>query len=383
MASASPTSATGSPASASAVPGGPASDQTIEAFLAFARAPQSFSVDIEAEFTVGKQTITYTGTGYRSGPDGVEILTQMVDGQAAPLGMGVVGGRAFIVSEAGWTPMPPDNVAVLGPGVVSFAQALVLEDLGQDAAGGHLLQVSAGFSIYPPQMASIADAHDLTDRLEVVVDDAGLPLSAVYTRSLSGTIDGAEGTASGRATYTFRDVGKPVAVPSPTLAPGATLTPAVTPSPPPSFEWTQVPLAYAPLRLEMPGVPEVSSQTVPNEQIGAFAQRDHRLVLRGSKYTVIESQLPQSYIDAQGAEAIAREAAAIEARNLGATVVGVRPLVGTAQPGIDAVLATQTALYRLRILVVGRDVIELGVAGAPAAVASAEADRFLTSVAGS
>ena len=360
-----------------------ASDEIVDAFLAFARSPsESFTVDISAQFKVGRHAIAFAGSGMRSGADAVESLTETVDGQATDEGLALVGGRAYGLTGAGWDPQPPENAPVLAQTLLSLGQALVLGDLGPDAAsGGHRLQAMAGLSLYPYQMAAIADAHDLGDRLELVVDDAGLPVSAIYTRQVSGTVDGAAATASGSALFTFRNVGAELPIPAPSLVAGATLPPAAPTSAAPAPRWAAVPLAYAPLRLEVPGRPAVAAKTVPNRNIGPVEETDYRLALAdGTTYTAIETQYPQSYIDARGVDAVAAEVVALEARNLGATVIGRRSLVGASQPGLDAVLATSSALYRLRVCVAGRDVVELGVVGAPAQVASADADRFLASL---
>ena len=190
-ASSAPATSASHPTPASSAPG--TSEGVIDAFLAFARSPdQTFAVSITGDFTVGAHRITYDMSGGRSGGDAFQTGTETSDGTRTPFGSAVIGGRLYSTGDGGaWQPTDASSevIAFYADSMLSFSRALVLEDLGRDARSGlHRLRVSAGFSLFPPQMSAnaILDGHDETDRLELVVTDAGVPVEATYTRTCLG-----------------------------------------------------------------------------------------------------------------------------------------------------------------------------------------------------
>ena len=101
----------------------------------------------------------------------------------------------------------------------------------------------------------------------------------------------------------------------------------------------------------------------------------------GTRYAVIETTLPAAYIAAQGAQAVIAQAAASEASNLRATVLGTRALQLAGATGAEVVLGNATSLFRVRIYIFDHSTVEVGLGGTLAAVASASADTFLASLA--
>jgi hypothetical protein len=333
---------------------------------------------------IGRQRLTYAMSGVRDGPDVSQVGIETFRGQSTLFGMAFVGGHLYVRDEE-WSLEPPSpTTSLFANNLLTLGSAIVFEDLGADkATSGHRLRVSAGLSLFPPQMTgnAVPDAHDGAERLELVVSDDGLPIEALYSRSLEGTIDGTEGTASGTVRFAFSDVGSPVEVHAISLGPRATLPPPVGSSPAPAANWKVHGLAFAPYTLELPGTLVVTNGTIENPNLGSLRQSIVRLTAQdGAKYTAIEVAAPSTYIRQVGAMAIADETVSLEASRIGATVVGRRPLEGSDTPGLDAILATTTALYRMRIYVFEDNVLELAVAGSLSAIANADADRFLSSL---
>ena len=183
-------------------------------------------------------------------------------------------------------------------------------------------------------------------------------------------------------TYVFSGVGDPVDMPALNLAPGTSVPPTPVPSQLPPADWQSYVLAYSPYTVDLPGAPSTTTNVIENPNLGRIDTTIARLqAVDGARFSVIEGSLPATYIQATGKTSVLQEAVSIEAKNLGATIVGTRALETGGTPGIDAVLATSGAVYRIRFYVFDTSTLELGAAGSIANVANADVDRFLSSLA--
>ncbi len=359
-------------------------EAVINAFLTFARTPKpSMRATISAEYHVDAHVIRYDFDAARLGSDVLQAGTETFDGSVTPFGTGVVGGHLFSLDAKGWSigDATDEMARLFGDGMFSFSHALVIEDLGRDAAGGHRLRVAAGLSLYPPEVAQKTQTG--TDRVEVVVSDTGIPTSAVYSLTISGATPSDPPAAEGSATYTFSDTGAGRPLPDFELVPGSTMPPPAdgTDAPSEAPDLHDVTLVSVPFRLRIPGAPTVTSGTVKTTGLGDLDQTVVRATgPSGAAYTVVDLALPAGYVQQQGALKLAAAGVAGEAKNLGATVLGQRILKDGPAPGIEAVLATASNVFRIRIYVFASSSIELGVAGTLQQAAVAEADAFLRSI---
>jgi hypothetical protein len=216
----------------------PSTHPLILAFFAEARDPQaSFAWIQEAEVRVagmGDALLTVaSGEGRMTGDDWIATM-RIEEGETLFTGdVAVVGSQAYLrTGDGGWT----NGERVPGAALTSvnpFARITTVAELdyvgpvtrnGQD---GHLLRTEKWLS--DPELVEpirrIAHERAREASMEIHVDPAGVPLSAVYTFSFEArTPDGEIITLEGRSTYRFSEWGAigPIVAPTPNPNPSAT-----------------------------------------------------------------------------------------------------------------------------------------------------------------
>jgi hypothetical protein len=361
----------------------------MDGFIRTIRAPDlSLHLTIAAKYQVGRHEITYDAAGDISGRDRLASGTQTIDGRQNHFGLGFVGGRVYGQHPDGqWEAVAdPAGAAAFASSFLRLDDAVILGDLGKAEAetpAGYRLRVTAGLSLTPVQFNdnTIGNPHDRTDRLEIVVDDRGVPLGAKYTVSIAGTIEGADVVAHGEADLTFSMVGAPITIPPPGVASGAPLPDPIASPAQAVATWQTYTSATGHYTTSFPGFPTETTAFVANPNLGPILTHHvSSIVSDGSCCVINDGTFPESYIQRVGVDTVLMEGGNIEVAKNNGQLIGVVAISIHGLVGKEFIIATPTKLLRFREFLVGRVGVELVVGGTPEQIGSATADQFLGSI---
>jgi hypothetical protein len=357
-------------------PAEPTPESVIDAFHAFAHDPgHSYRAEGRGRWIVAGVEELSAASIAIAGGDRHLLLTDAAGGMSEAI---VVGESASArTGDGAWEVIDASAVR----GLYNLSTALVIGDLGPEPEGsGYRLVVEAGFDVFP-QSASDADgvSRDVT---EIVVDELGRPISLTSHRWWESNSVGDIELPEGVATFTFADVGEPVAIPPLPIEVDVAGTATPRPSLPPTAE-----VSGGGATVEMPGRPELTGGELsfwgPSGD-GEALEIESRAsgTFEEGRFELGSVSFPEDGLAPD--ERLHEVRRAITGRIPGGELLGHRPIRMDGLAGQEFVAAgnglnQRAIMYRIRIVAVAGTLVILTVAGPISVVGSAAADRFLAS----
>jgi len=285
----------------------------------------------------------------------------------------VAGGSAAAREAAGeWQAADAASVRLFD----GLATALVIADLGAEPAGaGYRLLLEGGFDSTPRGLTSVGVMEKVT---EIVVDEAGTPLSVTFHQWLPSVPAGGE-APEGVAVFTFADVGSPVTIPPLPIAPAGEPSAAPTAAP------TVTTMLPGGMSVELPGPAQEGSSELTFWGPGEGAIEVASVVVAsgdGARFEAGTAVVPPDGLAHE--ERMSAVRIAITGRLPGGDVLGHRHVSIGGVPGQEFVAdgyddELRSILHRMRTVIIGDRLVILSVAGPRTVVGSPRADQFLWS----